>query len=94
LQTLSDIKSATSQLGIDLSAPENLWTVWFENGNRKLKYSFFRRATSLEHAKLLAGRNDAIILTRETGRVQIIVWRDGEWSDGYAEEDDDVFVRY
>jgi hypothetical protein len=86
---ISDIDQAASQQGINLADPENTVTVWLWLECRKgsIEYRWHGKATGLEHAKMLAGLRQAIIRTTETGRVQIIVWKDQQWLDGYAEED-------
>jgi hypothetical protein len=88
---LSDIDGAAAEQHTDLSLPENTVTVWFVNEWRKgiFDYRHAGNATGLEHAKMLAGRRHAVIRTTETGRKQIIVWKDGQWFDGYAEDDDE-----
>src|ERR1039458_10611222 len=88
-KVISDIDRTASQQGINLADPENTVTVWLwlEYRKRDIEYSWHGNATGLEHAKMLAGPHKAIIRTTETGRVQIIVWKDWQWIDGYAEED-------
>jgi hypothetical protein len=88
-RSISDIVQAASQQGINLADPENTVTVWLWLEYRKgsIEYRWHGNATGLEHAKMLAGPRQAIIRTTETGRVQIIIWKDRQWLEGYAEED-------
>jgi hypothetical protein len=89
-KVISDIDQAASQQGINLAHAENTVTVWLLLEYRKgtIEYRWHGNATGLEHAKMLAGPRQAIIRTTETGRVQIIVWKDRNWIDGYAQEDE------
>ena len=85
---------AASRQGINLEDPENTVTVWLRQEHRigSVEYRWLGNATDIEHAKILAGPRHAIIRTSETGRVQIIVWQDRRWVDGYAEEDQPPIV--
>ena len=86
LTITSDIDRAASQQGIDVSDPANTFTVWLENPRGSGKYFLHGKTGSLEGAKMLAGPLEAIIRTTKTGRLQIIVWKDRQWIDGYADE--------
>jgi len=86
-QTISsDIDREASRQAINLSDPANTFTVWLENPRGSGNYLLHGRATTLEHAKLLAGPLEAIIRRTDTGRLQIIVWKDRKWLDSYADE--------
>ena len=88
---VSDIDRAAAERHIDLSLPENMVTVWLvdEWQRGKIEYRYLDSATGIGAAQITAGRRHVIIRTTETGRKQIIVWKDGQWLDGYAEDDEE-----
>lgn len=91
---VSGIDREAARQGIDLSSPENTFTVWLEHPRGSARYVRHGRdmALTLEHAKRLAGPFNAIIRSAEGGRVRIIMWNDRHEVDGYAEDNQPVTI--
>jgi hypothetical protein len=82
----SNINRAASQQDINLADRANGLTVWFENPRGSGEYVLHGRAAGIEQAKALAGTLEVIIWGVQAGRIQINVWKDRKWQDGYADD--------